>query len=121
MSKQALAHACSIGPEGILASSFMLFYDPQQNANWDGNVSQNDEGGDSAGSSLEEQSVTLMRQTDGLKHAPKAVAKMKAEQNNGENVPDRYPPDLKPRYQIMVDIPLDELRFRMDISSCELQ
>ena len=79
MSKQALSQASSIGPEGILASSVILFYEPQQNADRNGDVSQDDEDGDRLRRALE-QGVWRGWQADRLEHAPEAVAEMKAEQ-----------------------------------------
>src|ERR1700679_2810390 len=86
MSKQAFAHASSIGPDGILASSFILFYEPQEHTDWDGDVSQNYENGDDTSSSPEVRSKARMPQTDRLEHAPQSVTEMQTEQANGEDI-----------------------------------
>src|ERR1700679_2401966 len=121
ISKQAFTHASSIGPDGILASSFILFYEPQQYADWDGDVSKNDENGDSAGGASEIGREFWMREADRLEHAPEAVAKMKAEQANGDDVPGRNPPDLKYRDDVVIDVACDELRLGMYVAGGELE
>jgi len=62
-----------------------------------------------------------MRQSDGLKHAPKAVAKMKTEKAHGEDVPGRDPPYLESGNYILIDVALDESRTRVDVTGCELK
>src|ERR1035437_5527101 len=121
ISKQALAHASSIGPAGILASSVILFYEPQQYPKRDGNVSQNDESGNRARGVLEERSVTRVRQPDRLEHAPDAVAQMESQQNDRENGPGRDPPERKSRCRMMVEITLHKLRLGVDVAGGELE
>ena len=96
MSKQALAHASSIGPEGILASSVILFYEPQINADRDGDCSPGTMRMAIACAAFLSRAVwRLCAEADRLEHAPDAVAEVKAEQADRDDVPERDPPDLE--------------------------
>src|SRR6185437_10071959 len=101
MSKRALSHCCSIGPEGILASSVMLSHESKQNANRDRYVPQNDQSCNQERSAFQVLRVSRMGNSHRLKHAPDAMAQMKTKERNCNDVPCRNPPHLKAGNQIV--------------------
>src|ERR1700677_72423 len=121
MSKQAFAQASSIGPDGILASSFILFYEPQQHTDRNGDIPQNDDDSDSLGGDPEIGGETRMRETYGLEHAPQAVTEVEAKKAEGDAIPDRSPPDLEAGYYVLIDVAFDEGCMRVDVTGCELK
>src|ERR1700758_565334 len=90
---QLQVEACALprrlnGSSGNFRIQCHLLYEPQQNANWNGDVSESNQQRDHEGRLLQQRRVSRMVVADGLEHAPQTVPQMEAEQAYGDDVPD---------------------------------
>src|SRR5882724_7041170 len=99
-----LSHFCGRGPEGILASSFMLFHHSGQHRDGDRDVTEKNQDRHNLRQAVDHALVGRVFQPERLKHRTGPVTEMDAEQANTQDIKPRDPPTQKTEDHHLIDI-----------------
>src|SRR5262249_54870474 len=118
---------CSIGPVGafdfssIRSGSRYRLDETGQNGDRDRNIAHCNQDGEDLRESLYPWRVNRMTESQRLEHAPQPVIEVVAKHDHRNDVEDRYRPNLKPGYDVAVDVVRIEWPTRMHYPERELQ